>query len=208
MCKDEKKNKKKFQLTTMEITKLKDYIFDENYQKIIFNFLDTQTKLRVKQVSKVNCNDVEFNNKNIQLCMDFISRNNFVLFDIELKYDDDDYLVNYIMYYENHNKLLELFIAISGWKYKGNFIALSDLNLNTNITNANAIGYVLYTDYIHLFQISGIILLVAMIGAITLTFSKRENVKRQDYFKQIEREKSTSISLKEVESNKGVNLDE
>jgi NADH-quinone oxidoreductase subunit J len=52
------------------------------------------------------------------------------------------------------------------------------------------------------------ILLVAMIGAITLTFVKRENIKRQNYFKQIQREKSTAVSLVEVESNKGVNLDD
>jgi len=104
--------------------------------------------------------------------------------------------------------LLEILIAISGWKYQGNFVALSDLNFSNNVTNTNAIGNVLYTNYIHLFQIAGIILLVAMIGAITLTFTKRENIKRQSYFKQIEREKSTSISLEEVESNKGINLDE
>jgi len=104
--------------------------------------------------------------------------------------------------------LLEILIAISGWKYQGNFVALSDLNFSNNVTNTNAIGNVLYTNYIHLFQIAGIILLVAMIGAITLTFTKRENIKSQSYFKQIEREKSTSISLEEVESNKGINLDE
>ena len=66
----------------------------------------------------------------------------------------------------------------------------------------------LYTEYIHLFQISGMILLVAMIGAITLTFSKRENIKRQSYLKQIQRERSTSISLVDVEKNRGVNIDE
>jgi len=104
--------------------------------------------------------------------------------------------------------LLEILIAISGWKYQGNFVALSDLNFSNNVTNTHAIGNVLYTNYIHLFQIAGIILLVAMIGAITLTFTKRENIKRQSYFKQMEREKSTSISLEEVESNKGINLDE
>ena len=47
-----------------------------------------------------------------------------------------------------------------------------------------------------------------MIGAIALTFEKRENIKRQKYFTQIEREKSTSVSLVEVESGKGVILDE
>ena len=52
------------------------------------------------------------------------------------------------------------------------------------------------------------ILLVAMIGAITLTFSRRENVKRQSYFKQIQREKHSAVSLVEVESDKGVKLDD
>ena len=104
--------------------------------------------------------------------------------------------------------LLEILIAIGGWKYQGNFIDLSDLNLSNNLTNTNAIGNVLYTNYIHLFQISGVILLVAMIGAITLTFKKRENIKRQNYFHQIGRDKTTSISLEEVESNKGVKIDD
>ena len=70
------------------------------------------------------------------------------------------------------------------------------------------LGNILYTDYIHLFQVSGIILLVAMIGAITLTFSKREDVKRHSYFDQIQREKSSAVSLVEVESGKGVKLDD
>ena len=101
---------------------------------------------------------------------------------------------------------LELIVVIGGWKYKENFISLSEVNIV--VDNTRALGNVLYTDYIHLFQISGIILLVAMIGAISLTFSKRENVKRQSYFRQIEREKSSSISLVEVENEQGVKIDD
>ena len=74
--------------------------------------------------------------------------------------------------------------------------------------NTQALGNVLYTDYIHLFQISGIILLIAMIGAISLTFTKRENIKRQSYFHQIQREKASSVSLVDVESEKGVKIDD
>jgi len=103
---------------------------------------------------------------------------------------------------------LELLVVFGGWKYKENFISLSDLSLNKNLTNTQALGNVLYTDYIHLFQISGIILLVAMIGAITLTFDKRENIKKQSYFNQINRDKKSSISLVEVNSDEGVKLDE
>ena len=103
---------------------------------------------------------------------------------------------------------LELLVVIGGWKYKGNFIPLSESNLDVNYSNTHALGNVLYTDYIHLFQIAGMILLVAMIGAITLTFRKRENVKRQSYFAQIQREKDSAVSLVEVESGKGVKLDD
>ena len=91
-------------------------------------------------------------------------------------------------------------------KYETSFITVS--NINFNISNTHALGNVLYTEYIHLFQVAGFILLVAMVGAITLTFTKRENIKRQDYFKQIQRDKSSSISLVDVESNKGINFDE
>tara|TARA_Y100000590_G_scaffold172732_1_gene197561 strand:+ start:130 stop:762 length:633 start_codon:yes stop_codon:yes gene_type:complete len=103
---------------------------------------------------------------------------------------------------------LELLVVIGGWKYKGDFVPLSSITFNNELTNTHALGNILYTDYIHLFQISGMILLVAMVGAITLTFTKRENIKRQNYFHQIGRDKTTSISLEEVESNKGVKIDD
>ena len=103
---------------------------------------------------------------------------------------------------------LELLVVVGGWKYKGTFVPLSAINLNLDISNTHALGNILYTDYIHLFQISGMILLIAMIGAITLTFSRRENIKRQSYFDQIKREKDSAVSLVEVESGKGVKLDD
>jgi len=103
---------------------------------------------------------------------------------------------------------LELLVVIGGWKYKGSFIPISSEKFNLDISNTHALGKVLYTDYIHLFQISGIILLIAMIGAITLTFSKRDNIKRQSYFTQIQRDKETAVSLVEVENDKGVKLND
>ena len=101
---------------------------------------------------------------------------------------------------------LELLVVAGGWKYKDTFTPLS--NIKFNVSNTHALGNVLYTDYIHLFQISGMILLIAMVGAIALTFSKRENVKRQNYFDQIQREKASGVSLVEVESGKGVKIDD
>jgi len=103
---------------------------------------------------------------------------------------------------------LELLVVIGGWKYKDNFIPLSSIKIDFESSNTHDLGKILYTDYIYLFQISGMILLVAMIGAITLTFTKRDNVKRQSYFKQIQRDRDTSISLVDVESEKGVKLDD
>ena len=82
------------------------------------------------------------------------------------------------------------------------------INIDQNITNTHSIGNILYTDYIHLFQLSGMILLVAMIGAIVLTFRKRSGIKRQSYIRQISREKIDGVSLVDVEKNKGVIIDD
>ncbi len=103
---------------------------------------------------------------------------------------------------------LELLVAVGGWKYKSNFAPFSSSELDLSVSNTHALGNILYTDYIHLFQISGMILLVSMIGAITLTFKKKENVKRQNYFDQIKREKESAVSLVEVKSGEGVKIDE
>ena len=78
----------------------------------------------------------------------------------------------------------------------------------STISNTHSLGQVLYTDYIHIFQISGMILLVAMVGAIVLTFRKREGVKKQSYLKQISRERSEGVDVLEVETNKGVKIDD
>ena len=102
----------------------------------------------------------------------------------------------------------ELIIVIGGWKYKPDIVSAMSLNIDNDISNTHSIGYVLYTDYIHVFQLSGMILLVAMIGAIVLTFRKRSGVKRQSYFSQISRERSDSVEMIEVESNKGVKVDD
>ena len=101
----------------------------------------------------------------------------------------------------------EIIIVIAGWKYKTEVVNSFPLGINLDVTNTHSIGYVLYTDYIHVFQISGMILLTAMIGAIVLTFRQRTGIKRQSYLKQISRERNESIELKEVESKKGVQID-
>ena len=103
---------------------------------------------------------------------------------------------------------LELLVVIGGWKYKENIMTSSNLAIDTNISNTHSIGSVMYTDYILYFQLSGVILLLSMVGAIILTYRKRHNVKTQSYIKQISRDKSSAIALKDVEFNKGVNIDD
>tara|TARA_A100001011_G_C13718568_1_gene598578 strand:+ start:13 stop:501 length:489 start_codon:yes stop_codon:yes gene_type:complete len=102
---------------------------------------------------------------------------------------------------------LELIIVIGGWKFKPD-LASSISSATIDYSNTHLIGNVLYTDYIHLFQLSGMILLVAMIGAIVLTYRKRSGVKKQSYFSQISREKSESFKLVEIPYKKGVDIDD
>ena len=104
--------------------------------------------------------------------------------------------------------LLELLVVVGGWKYKPNVMSSSTLHVSENISNTHLIGSVMYTDYFLYFQISGIILLLSMIGAIVLTYRKRENIKRQSYINQISREKKTSVEMKDEEFEKGVKIDD
>lgn len=102
----------------------------------------------------------------------------------------------------------ELIIVIGGWKYKPELFDKIKTSSAETVSNTHSLGQILYTDYIHVFQISGMILLVAMIGAIVLTFRQREGVKRQDYIKQISRERSEGVQVLDVQSNKGMNVDD
>ena len=70
--------------------------------------------------------------------------------------------------------------------------------------NIEALGLILYTDYVHYFQIAGIVLLVAMIGAIILTFRMREGVKKQDPAKQVARRREEGVELVDVKSGQGL----
>ena len=103
--------------------------------------------------------------------------------------------------------LLELLVVVGGWKYKKDLMSSSTLVLS-EVSNTHQLGLVMYTDYILFFQLAGIILLLSMIGAILLTFRKRQGVKKQSYLRQISRNPSSSVELKNVETNKGVKIDD
>ena len=102
----------------------------------------------------------------------------------------------------------ELIIVIGGWKYKPDLFDINNSLLLSEISNTHSLGQILYTDYIHIFQISGMILLIAMIGAIVLTFRQRDGLKKQSYIKQISRERSEGVEVVEVSSNTGVKIDD
>lgn len=104
--------------------------------------------------------------------------------------------------------ITELGMMIGTWKYKDSFIKTSEIRINSNLTNTEALGNVLYTDYIQYFQLSGIILLVAMIGAILLTFRQKEGLKRQDITRQVSRDREDGVSLKDVKSFQGIKLND
>ena len=103
---------------------------------------------------------------------------------------------------------VEIMIVIGGWKYKPEIFDINNSLTQISVSNTHSLGQILYTDYIHVFQISGMILLVAMIGAIVLTFRQRAGVKRQSYIRQISRERSQGVEVLEVDTNKGVRIDD
>ena len=79
-----------------------------------------------------------------------------------------------------------------------------NLLINEEIENTRQLGLVLYTDFIIYFQLAGIILLIAMIGAIVLTHQRRKDVKKQDILTQIYRDPDNSIELKDIKPGQGL----
>jgi len=73
-----------------------------------------------------------------------------------------------------------------------------------NVTNTEALGLVLYTRYIYFFQAAGLVLLVAMVGAIVLTLRHRVRVKRQNISEQVARTKATAIEIRQVQPGQGL----
>jgi NADH-quinone oxidoreductase subunit J len=98
----------------------------------------------------------------------------------------------------------ELAAVLFGWQIAPGATALRLSATPDNVENTRALGDVLYTDYILLFQLSGLILLVAMIGAIVLTHRQREGTKRQNITRQQERVVSDTLEVLTVRSGAGV----
>ncbi len=100
--------------------------------------------------------------------------------------------------------LAELLLVGGGWVINPNVVKSASSTIPANISNTEALGLVLYTQYIHYFQIAGMVLLVAMIGAIVLTLRHKVSVKRQDINVQNARTPELAMSVRTVASGQGL----
>jgi NADH-quinone oxidoreductase subunit J len=98
--------------------------------------------------------------------------------------------------------LLELIFVITAWFAAPDVV--QTVPAGTELHNTQALGRVLYTEYVYLFEAASLILLVAMIGAIVLTLHHRENVRRQDPSKQVARDPKKAVEVVQVPSRKGL----
>ena len=100
--------------------------------------------------------------------------------------------------------LSELLLAVGGWVINPAVTKSITAAIPTNVSNTEALGLVLYTKYIHYFQLAGMVLLVAMIGAIVLTLRHKVSVKRQDINVQNARTPELAMSVRKVPSGQGL----
>ena len=100
--------------------------------------------------------------------------------------------------------LVELALVVGGWAIDPAGVKTMASPTPAGVSNTEALGRILYTDYIFYFQTAGLILLVAMIGAIVLTLRHKEGVKRQNISDQVARGPATSIEIIKVKSGQGI----
>jgi NADH-quinone oxidoreductase subunit J len=102
--------------------------------------------------------------------------------------------------------LVELVLVVGTWATSPGLLRATESPVVSleRITNTEAIGRVLYTTYIHYFQLAGIVLLVAMIGAIVLTLRHKPHVRRQDVGEQVNRRREASIEVRKVRPGQGI----
>jgi NADH-quinone oxidoreductase subunit J len=102
--------------------------------------------------------------------------------------------------------LAELTLVFGSWKFAdGAPLSVSSRTPDISVvTNTDALGRLIYTDYVYLFQAAGLILLVAMIGTIMLTLRGRPGVRKQNIYKQNSRDKASSVELRKVPNGGGI----
>ncbi|WP_332690886.1 NADH-quinone oxidoreductase subunit J [Bosea sp. (in: a-proteobacteria)] len=99
---------------------------------------------------------------------------------------------------------VELLLVVGSWAIDPQIVRAPVAAIPSNVSNTEALGQVLYTQYVYYFQAAGLVLLVAMIGAIVLTLRERPGVKRQNIVAQNARTKATAMEVKKVPSRAGV----
>ncbi|HEY7843251.1 MAG TPA: NADH-quinone oxidoreductase subunit J [Bradyrhizobium sp.] len=100
--------------------------------------------------------------------------------------------------------MFELLLTVGAWVIHPGVTKQITAPIPTNVSNTEALGLVLYTKYIYYFQLAGMVLLVAMIGAIVLTLRHKANVKRQDINVQNARTPETAMAVRKVASGQGL----
>jgi NADH-quinone oxidoreductase subunit J len=100
--------------------------------------------------------------------------------------------------------LMQLGLAFGTWIFAEDAQALRGAPTPDDLHNTAALGMLIYDQYFLLFQLSGLILLVAMIGAIVLTLRHRTDVKRQDVLAQMYRDPAKAMELKDVKPGQGL----
>ena len=100
--------------------------------------------------------------------------------------------------------LVELVLIVGAWVTAPELVSQAPMPPPSDITNTEAIGLILYTRYVYLFEAAGLILLVAMIGAIVLTLHHKRDVRRQSVAQQVGRTREESVELVEVETGRGL----
>jgi len=102
--------------------------------------------------------------------------------------------------------LAEILMVVGAWTIGGGTPRVIAAPTPTDISNTEAIGLVLYTKYLYFFQASGLVLLVAMIGAIVLTLRHKEGVRRQNIAEQVARTPATAMEIRKVKSGQGLEV--
>jgi NADH-quinone oxidoreductase subunit J len=100
--------------------------------------------------------------------------------------------------------LIELLFVIVTWVIAPDVPKVIAAPIVSDVSNTQALGLVLYTRYVYFFEAAGMILLVAMIGAIVMTLQHKAGVKRQSIAEQVGRRRSTAIDIVKVKSGQGL----
>jgi NADH-quinone oxidoreductase subunit J len=100
--------------------------------------------------------------------------------------------------------LVELALVVGTWVISSDALTAAASPSAGNVTNTEALGQILYTKYVYFFEAAGLVLLVAMIGAIVLTLRHKQGIKRQDVSVQVARGPATAIEIRKVEPGQGI----